>query len=246
MHVQELLEDLDCWTHFLHVHKELLKVSKHFHEYFRYIFVLSYVFLAILAKWRRIVPTIDEIVNIYGKTLVKCTTGRVTSCDYTVFLRVLGKSVHFYRALPYKMRISINCIFIWTHFLHVHKALLKVSKHFHEHFRSVVRIFRYSCTMAENSFSMIVEIVNLYGKTRVKCTTGRVPSYDYTVFLRVLRKRVHFYRVLPYKMRISINCIFIRVLPVKTQHGYQNRPQNEPPNRTRIALNTRFVEVIRV
>ncbi len=144
------------------------------------------------------------------------------------------------------MRISINCIFIWTHFLHVHKALLKVSKHFHEHFRCVVRIFRYSCTMAENSFSMIVEIVNLYGKTRVKCTTGRVPSYDYTVFLRVLRKSVYFYRVLPYKMRISINCIFIRVLPVKTQHGYQNGPQNGPPNRTRIALNTRFVEVIRV
>ena len=121
-----------------------------------------------------------------------------------------------------------------------------MSKHFHEYVRSVVRISRYSCTMAENSFSMIVEIVNLYGKTRVKCTTGRVPSCDYTVFLRVLRKSVHFYRVLPYKMRISINCIFIRVLPVKTQHGYQNRPQNGPPNRTRIALNTCFVEVIRV
>ena len=68
----------------------------------------------------------------------------------------------------------------------------------------------------------------------------------YRVFLCISSKSADFTRVLPYKMSVSINCIFSRVLPCKSQHGCQNRPQNGPPNRTRIALNTRFVEVIRV
>ena len=87
---------------------------------------------------------------------------------------------------------------------------------------------------------------SIYGKTRVKYTTGTMASCVYTVFLCISSKSADFTSVLPYKMAFTRNCIFSRVLPVKSQHGCQNRPQNGPPNRTRIALNTRFVEIIRV
>ena len=92
----------------------------------------------------------------------------------------------------------------------------------------------------------IKQHADLYGKTRVKRTTQRAALCVYAVFLRISSKSAEFTRVLPYKMSVSINCIFSRVLPCKSQHWCQNRPQNGPPNRTRIALNTRFVEVIRV
>ena len=67
---------------------------------------------------------------------------------------------------------------------------------------------------------------DLYGKTRVKRTTERAALCVYAVFLRISSKSADFTRVLPCKMTFTINCIFSRVLPVKSQHGSQNRPQN--------------------
>ena len=92
----------------------------------------------------------------------------------------------------------------------------------------------------------IKQHADLYGKTRVKRTTERAALCVYAVFVRISSKSADFTRVLPCKMTFTINCIFSRVLPVKSQQGCQNRPQDGPRNRTRIALNTRFVEVIRV
>ena len=94
--------------------------------------------------------------------------------------------------------------------------------------------------------SYIKQHADLYGKTRVKRTTERAALCVYAVFLRISSKSADFTRVLPYKMAFTINRIFYRVLPSKSQHGCQKRPQIGPPNGTRIALNTRFVEVKRV
>ena len=163
--------------------------------------------------------------------------------DYPVFYRVKWACPETYLDTEREARMNFlndpRARTSWksrllTHFPYVHKGRLNVSKHFHKYFRSM-RISRYTCKMVDNTVCpTLVEIAHLYGKTRVKCTTGRVPSCDYTVFLRVLGKRAHFYRVLPYKMRISINRIFIRVLPCKSQEWPKNGPQNGPQNRAKI------------
>ena len=75
----------------------------------------------------------------------------------------------------------------------------------------------------------------LYGKTRVKCITKRMPSCANTVFSRIFHKSVHFYRVLPCKKRVSRICKNIRVLPRKSHIWAQKGPRNELRNGPRIA-----------
>ena len=72
----------------------------------------------------------------------------------------------------------------------------------------------------------------LYGKTRAKYTKERRPLCANTVFSRIFRKSVHFYRVLPCKTRVSKTCKNIWVLPCRShiwaQKGLPNGPQNGP------------------
>ena len=75
------------------------------------------------------------------------------------------------------------------------------------------------------------KLADLYCKNSVICITGRMPSCVYTMFFRVFVKSAHFPRVLPCKMSFSINRIFTRVLPSKSQNVSQNEPQNGPQNR---------------
>ena len=89
------------------------------------------------------------------------------------------------------------------------------------------------------------KLADLYCKNRVICITDRMPSCVYTVFFRVFLKRAHFPRVLPCKMSFSINLIFNRVLPGKSQNrdpqwtpkwtpkSSQDRPK---PVKTRVIL----------
>ena len=103
------------------------------------------------------------------------------------------------------------------------------------------------------------KLADLYGKNRVICITDRMPSCVYTVFFRVFLKHAHFPRVLPCKMSFSINRIFTRVLPGKSQNrdpqwtpkwtpkSSQDRPK---PVKTRVFLhahakNTGFYRVNR-
>ena len=72
------------------------------------------------------------------------------------------------------------------------------------------------------------KLADLYGKNRVICITDRMPLCGYTVFFRVFLKRARFTRVLPCKMSCSINRIFTRVLPGKSQ----NRDPQWTPKRT--------------
>ena len=72
------------------------------------------------------------------------------------------------------------------------------------------------------------KLADLYGKNRVICITGTMPLCVYTVFFRMCLKRAHFPRVLPCKMSFSINRIFTRVLPGKSQ----NRDPQWTPKRT--------------
>ena len=72
----------------------------------------------------------------------------------------------------------------------------------------------------------ITQHADLYGKTRVKRTTERAALCVYAVFLRIPTRSVDFTCDLPCKLTFTIICIFSRVLPVKSQLGSQNRPQN--------------------
>ena len=108
------------------------------------------------------------------------------------------------------------------------------------------RICTIWCKSVPTLLAMQSPPCDLYDKTRVKRATERAALYVYAVFLRISSKSDDLTRVLPYKTSFRRNCIFSRVLPVKSQHWCQNRPENGPPNLTPIALNTRFVEVIRV
>ena len=71
-----------------------------------------------------------------------------------------------------------------------------------------------------------------------------MPLCENTVFSRIFHKRVHFYRVLPCKMRISRICQNIQVLPCKSHIWAQNGPQNEPGNGPRITQNTCLIDVL--
>ena len=75
----------------------------------------------------------------------------------------------------------------------------------------------------------------LYGKTRLKCITKRMPLCVNTAFSRICHKRVKFYRVLPCKTRISRICQNTRVLPCKSRIWAQKGPRNGPQNGPRIA-----------
>ena len=72
----------------------------------------------------------------------------------------------------------------------------------------------------------IKQHADLCGKTRVKRTTERAALCIYAVFLRISSKSADLTRVLPCKRTFTINCIFSRVLPDKSQLGSQNGPQN--------------------
>ena len=81
---------------------------------------------------------------------------------------------------------------------HFCRELLNISKNYHEQLCSVCAVWRTGTHLAI--------IAQLYGKTRVKCTIEKTAPCVYTVFLRVCSKPVHFYRVLPCKMRIPRSC----------------------------------------
>ena len=61
---------------------------------------------------------------------------------------------------------------------------------------------------------------------------------------RIFHKRVHFYRVLPCKTRISRMCQTTRVLPCKSRIWAQKGPLNGPQNGPQIAQNTCFTEIL--
>ena len=86
--------------------------------------------------------------------------------------------------------------------------------------------------MHDKPYSQLFNLRENSGKIHNRCTTTTVKICDYTVFLRVLWESYIFYSVLPYKMSVSHNCIFTRVLPRKSQKRvpkwHQNGPQNGP------------------
>ena len=84
----------------------------------------------------------------------------------------------------------------------------------------------------------------LYGKTRVKSITERMPLCVNTVFSRIFHKIVHFYFVLQCKKRVSRNCKNILVLPCKSHFWAQKGPQNGSQNGPRITQNTCFTGVV--
>ena len=131
------------------------------------------------------------------------------------------------------------------HFLHVQQ---RGTTSFHERVQTSAFSpkFEHAFPTRCSAKRVIKQHADLYGKTRVKRITQRAALCVYAVFLRISSKSAEFTRVLPCKMTFTINWIFSRVLPCKSQRGCQNRPQNGPLNRTRIALNTRFVEAKRV
>ena len=91
------------------------------------------------------------------------------------------------------------------------------------------RICTIWCKSVPTLLAMQSPPCDLYDKTRVKRTTERAALCVYAVFSRISSKSADFTRVLPYKMAFTRNYIFSRVLPVKSQHGCQNRPQKETP-----------------
>ena len=114
------------------------------------------------------------------------------------------------------------------------------------HFPSsaIIHLYRvFTCIWQQFEKTHLEQNGDLYGKTRVKCTSQAVSLYTYTVFLRAFGKTDIFYRVLPFKMRFSIYRIFTRVLPYKSHNGLQNGPQNGPQNRPKIVQNTCFTGV---